>query len=356
MRPLRILYRAEGSRLIGTGHVLRAVRLSDAWNAMGLGKVTLALSGDEVGAALAARASATVVSVLGNNPHHGKPVFNPQSLANLGADVRWDVAVIDMLDTYAGTLDMVRSIATTVITLDDRGPGRTDADAIINVLVREPRRDGLPGNVRLLEGPEYATVDRMYAETAPVRTCRTGACKALITLGGADSAGLALKVARAMHGVPDIAEATFICGVGAVHGEELRQALAELPWPTTVVQQVPSLREMLIQCDVAIVAGGLTMHEACCVGTPALAVCQPIDHQMELAEWFRSQGAMDTAGNGVTASVADIRDALIRLIRDCGARRSMSMVGPGLVDGRGTERTARAIADIARQIHQEVNL
>lgn len=347
MSPLRILYRAEGSRRIGTGHVLRAVRLSHIWRGQDIGEVTLALSGDDVGADLAARASATVERVPGSAPHDGKPRFDPSGLASVASRDAYDVAVVDMLDTETGTVEAVRQYARTVVTLDDRGSGRREADAIINILVREPNPDALPETVELMEGPEYATLDAGYAAPAPPRLCADPPCKVLVTLGGADSSGLALKVAHAMEGVAGIGEVIFVCGVGAVHGRELFDMIGSASWAATVLPQVPSLRDLLIGADVAVVAGGLTMHEACCVGAPSLAVCQPIDHQSELAEWFHTRGAMDTVGDGVRASVHEIGAALARLIGDRQRRQDMASIGPSLVDGMGTERTARAIANVA---------
>ena len=349
MNQLHILYRAEGSRRIGTGHVLRAVRLSEVWHNQGIGEVTLALSGDEVGAALAERAAATVIKVNGVEPLNGKPVFHADSLANAVGNRIYDVAVVDMLDTGLGELAALSGLARTVVTLDDRGPGRTEADALINILVREPHPERLPSSVRLMQGPQYATLDASYAEPTPSRSYIPAPCRVLVTLGGSDSSGLTVKVACAMSKLDCVAEATFVCGVGAVHDADLRRILKTASWPGRILQQVPTLRDLLIDADVAVVAGGLTMHEACRVGTPALAVCQPIDHQEELAEWFRSCGAMETVGNGVSATLDDIRGALARLICDSDARNAMGQAGPPLVDGKGTERTASAIAALAKR-------
>jgi len=89
------------------------------------------------------------------------------------------------------------------------------------------------------------------------------------------------------------------------------------------------------------------MHEACCVGTPAVAVCQPIDHQVELAEWLEVQGAMRSAGDGTKCGADRIAQLVCEVAGDASSRRAMSEAGRALVDGRGTDRTARAILDIA---------
>jgi spore coat polysaccharide biosynthesis predicted glycosyltransferase SpsG len=344
--PLRVVYRAEGSRHVGTGHVLRAVRVINAMQAIAPVDVVLALSGDSVGQTLAEGCAGRVMVVGGDSADGGKPVFDPRTLAPVAEFGPYDLAVVDMLDTPGGALKAVRSLARSVVTMDDRGEGRRCADAIVNVLVREPDTCGLPQGVSVFEGPEYATLDSVYADPVPSR--RIGpvgpeGCRVVVTLGGADAAALSVKVAESLVGVQGIRSVLFICGMGSGTVDALHAVTATAPWEVHVVRRIPNLRQALLEADVAVVAGGLTMHEACCVGTPSLAVCQPIDHQIELAEWFHAHGAMDTVGDGTCARPELIRDAMTELLRDVNRRRMMSERGRALVDGRGAERTARVL-------------
>ncbi len=91
------------------------------------------------------------------------------------------------------------------------------------------------------------------------------------------------------------------------------------------------------------------MYECCRTGTPALAVPQPIDHQFELAQVLSQAGAMATVGDGLETPVERIAEEVAQLARDPKARRRMSERGPSLVDGRGTERVAQALIEVARR-------
>lgn len=347
MTPFRLLYRAEGGRHVGTGHVLRAARLIAAIRSLVPTEVVLALSGDRDCAALAEGLRDSIRWVEGEPPADGKPVFRPDSLQCVAEDRPFDAIVVDMLDTPQGALSWLQSNDAAIVTMDDRGEGRSDADAIVNVLVREPLASRLPEGTDLFEGPAYATLDSAYTEPAPLRRIADHASRLLVTLGGADAAGLVLTVAKALLGVRDIGHIDFVCGAASPHRAALQSQITGAPWQAGVHGQVPNLRGLLLEADLAVVAGGLTMHEACCVGTPAVAVCQPIDHQVELAEWLEVQGAMRSAGDGTKCGADRIAQLVCEVAGDASSRRAMSEAGRALVDGRGTDRTARAILDIA---------
>lgn len=347
MRALRILYRADGGRSVGTGHILRAKRLLAALADAAETDAVLALADDPIGLRLADGTPAHVVTTGPLHSAHGKPVFDPASLAPVVAQRQFDVIAVDMLDTPEGSLSSLRRFARRVITFDDRGAGRLGADAIVNVLVREPQPASLASGTLLAEGPEYATLDPVYATPTPVRDIKPSHLNALVTLGGADSAGLTLKVLRALLDVDGLAVVSVVCGIGSGWREQALDIAQGAPWRLNLHDQVPNLRDLFLSADLAFVAGGLTMHEACCTGTPSIAVCQPIDHQPELARWFAERGAMLTVGDGAQAEEREIADAARGLVADAARRASMSAVGRRLVDGRGTQRTARLILRVA---------
>lgn len=347
MRPrLRVLYRADGGHRIGTGHLLRAVRVLNELETMVSLSAVLAMSEDPAGLRYAEQAPARVLLLPASETAGPKPRFDPLTLIQATNLDDFDVVVVDMLDTDAGTLAGLGGPTRAVITMDDRGPGRMDADAIINFLVREPAPDALPSHVRLFEGPQFVTLDSSYSAARLRRRARSrNGATVLVTLGGGDAAGLTVKVARALLSLEAIGRVDFVCGLAFQHRQELDELLCHAPWQSCVHIGVPSLHRFFLRCHVAVVAGGMTMHEACCTGTPAIAVCQSIDHQLELAEWFAHEGAMINLGDGQKVDEKTIRDAVARLVGDASLRRRMGRVGRRLVDGEGTRRTAAAIWD-----------
>jgi spore coat polysaccharide biosynthesis predicted glycosyltransferase SpsG len=242
-----------------------------------------------------------------------------------------------------------------LVTFDDRGEGRRHASAIINILVTEPDPASLPAGVRLFEGGPYVVADPLVVRTArriEERDLRH-ARRAFVTMGGADAAGLTVKVACALHLVPELEMVEFASGPAFPHREELEEVLRDAPWESRVLGGMPTLAERYLAADVAVVAGGLTMYEVCLIGTPAVAVAQPIDHQFELAARLQAAGAQLSAGWGLDATVEDIARAVRRLVEDEALRRSMSAAGRALVDGRGTERVCDVLLSAASASRRE---
>jgi spore coat polysaccharide biosynthesis predicted glycosyltransferase SpsG len=349
-RPLRVLYRADGGHPIGTGHIWRAARIMKEL----AGRVELdarILFAEDpfarrVAEAMPARAVALpprcdVTAV--------KPVLSAGPLLAEIEREPADVIAVDMLDTPEPDMVALRATGIPLVTFDDRGEGRRHADTIIDVLIEEPAEDSLPRSTRILEGGDYVVLDPVF-ETAHSGSPRRefgSLRRVFVAMGGADAAGLSMKVARALRLVEGLEEVQFVCGPAFPHHEELRRVTDGAPWQCELLDHLPGLLDRYRWCDLAIVAGGLTMYEVCCTGTPSLAVCQPIDHQLELADRLSAVGAMATVGYGLEASVEQIA-AAVRQLADPEARRKLSDAGPALVDGKGTARVADAILDAAR--------
>ena len=349
---MRLLYRADGGHPIGTGHLFRAARILTALARRAPLDAVLLAACDE-GALSIARSAPARLRLLPrpSDRHAVKPLLEAEPVLDAIREHDPDVVVVDMLDTPAEAMAAIRATCRSLVTFDDRGPGRLYANLLINVLVAEPHADALSGSTRLLQGPAYAVLDPVFAGPLPSVSDRSFGPleKVLVTMGGADTAGLTVKVARALQPMGELRRVEFCCGPAFPHTDALAAALEGAPWEYEVYVGLPHLLERYLSCDVAMVAGGLTMYETCATGTPAIAVCQPIDHQYELAEQLARAGCMLSVGYGADASEASLRHAVRELASDPARRRGMSEAGRALVDGRGTERAAAAIAESVRR-------
>lgn len=350
-RPLRVLYRADGGHPIGTGHIWRAARIMRALAGRVELDARLLFAEDPFARRVAETMPARAVALPPRSDIGAvKPVLSAAPvLAELEREPA-DVIAVDMLDTPEPDMAALRATGIPLVTFDDRGEGRRHADTIINILVEEPAPDSLPRSTRLLEGGNYVVLDPVF-ETASADALRREfgpLRRVFVAMGGADAAGLSVKVARTLRSVKGLDDVQFVCGPAFPHREALRRATAGAPWRCELLDNLPGLLDRYRWCDLAIVAGGLTMYEVCRTGTPSLAVCQPIDHQLELADRLSEAGAMATVGYGLDASEVRIA-AEVHGLADRDVRRRMSEAGPALVDGQGTRRVADAILETARR-------
>jgi spore coat polysaccharide biosynthesis predicted glycosyltransferase SpsG len=105
-----------------------------------------------------------------------------------------------------------------------------------------------------------------------------------------------------------------------------------------------TLRDPMLKADLAISAGGHTLYELAATGTPAVAV-ETADNQAENVRAMATQGSVCAVGRADDPSViAACEAALRRIFEDREARRAMSAAGQRVVDGRGAQRVAHAVA------------
>ena len=111
----------------------------------------------------------------------------------------------------------------------------------------------------------------------------------------------------------------------------------------TVYKNITDMLERIHFADLIICAGGNTLHEAACIGTPAI-VFPSMPHEIRTARCF------EDSGFGHVMDIENIsRDSLweaCESMMDYSVRKRMSGRGKELSDGLGVER----IMDIIRKI------
>ena len=94
--------------------------------------------------------------------------------------------------------------------------------------------------------------------------------------------------------------------------------------------------DVLLSCDVVVTAGGNTLLEAACAGTPAIVLYED-PHEREQGEALEAMGFGRCLGAGTGLDRAAIAKAL-ELLDDPGERARLRARGRALVDGQGTAR------------------
>jgi spore coat polysaccharide biosynthesis predicted glycosyltransferase SpsG len=356
---MRLLYRADGGNRIGTGHLFRAARVLRELAKIVPLEAHLAAADDPLLDRIGFDADVTIhrlpqpftTTWSGSDSDRSgvKPLLAAEPILPILAGCRFDLVAVDMLDTPEAEMRALAGAGVPLVTFDDRGAGRRFARAIVNILIEEPDPRSLPPALSLYQGGPYVVLDPPFADAYDAGIRReTGPLRSVfVAMGGADAAGLTVKVARALCQARGLETVRFVCGPAFPHRAQLLEVISSAPWKGETLDFLPNLIPCYRECDLAIVAGGLTMYEVCCTGTPALAVSQPIDHQLELSDRLAAAGAMATVGWGLDAAEEEIAGAVMRLAGRPDLRRRMAEIGPTIVDGRG----ARRVADVFAGLH-----
>lgn len=313
--PPACLFRVAAGPRLGFGHLMRARALAQG---LGVRPVVSLRGGQE------ARRAATA---------SGWTVVN-------GTDALRRRAVVVVDDPHAGHrrawVDRARRLGAFVVSVHDggRAPG---ADLVVsgNLGVARPRARG-----DVLSGVQFYLLDRRLADARRRRRRAARALdrpRVLVALGGGRHVrALARPLVDEIHRRCPHASIAVAAGFTSGHRPPLRHAR----WLSVRT----GLWRVLARCDAAVVAGGVTLYEACALGVPAVGLAV-VRRQRPAIRAFARRFALLDGGGGRRADLdlARAAQAVARLLDDAALRAATTARSRDLVDGQGSRRVAAHI-------------
>jgi UDP-2,4-diacetamido-2,4,6-trideoxy-beta-L-altropyranose hydrolase len=304
--PLQVLFCVAAGPRVGFGHLVRCRSLA---RAMGVTPLVWIRGGARTRALAAAR---------------GWTLAGPDTAPDL-------VVVDDPAQAPAETwVKRARRLGVPVASVHDLGLSHVESDLVI---------DGSIGAHGHLRGPQFAILDPSIGvlrreNRQPVRG------RVLIALGGGSHVlALAGRVSRAIAEKSPGAEIHVVRGFAGGRASGLRHG--------TWVEAPDGLASELAAAQVAVVAGGVTLYEACALGLPVVAL--PVvaaQHATVRAAACRG-AAIDTGRPPVDdCMVSRTADAVAALLQNPGLRRRQSEAAKALVDGDGAARVAAHLKEL----------
>jgi spore coat polysaccharide biosynthesis predicted glycosyltransferase SpsG len=310
----RVLFRAAAGSKQGYGHLMRCGALATALEV----ERDLSLRGSPAAAHVArglgwkigARASAT--SRLAACP---------------------DLLVIDdpSADQATPWVRQARRQRIPVATVHDPGIGRFSSDLRIdgNIVWGD---GSVPAD---LQGPEFAILDPIIPEIRSRRPPREPQ-RVLITLGGgqhvrAIGARLAERIATIVPG----ASIDVVAGLGG------KAPSTPLPARCRWVVAPSGLAQLLATASVAVVAGGITLYEACALGTPVVTLAVTPAQRPTTTAVAAAGVSIDASAPTRTMAINRAAADVAYLLANPERAARLGWCGSRLVDGQGAARVAR---------------
>jgi len=228
-----------------------------------------------------------------------------------------------------------------VAAIHDLGLGRVPADLSIDgspVLANRSR----PAD---LQGPAFAILDPDIVE---LRGAQRPRGRVLVALGGgARGRRFAVRVARAL------VRQSGTVTVDLVAGFAPPRRLASLPSRCRWVRAPHGLAMRLSSTTVAVIAGGVTLYEACALGTPAVAVPIVPAQRLTIDAFARARAVVSPVAHLGHSAPDRVAFAVLDLLGDTVRSRAFGRQAARLVDGHGARRVARSLMSLVRRARRE---
>lgn len=332
-----VVFRADGSPSIGSGHIMRMLALAGV----------LENSGWKIGFAASEE---TLDSIPLLTERISDCLALPAAANEAEAmKLRWpggaDVLIVDHYGRDAEFEQACRPWARKIVVIDDLADRKHDADILVDSSTGDVRSYAglVPSHCKMLVGPRYAMINPGFLHAREAALQRRGGnnvARILVTMGQMDpdnATGLALDAIEASG---FLGEVVVVLGQAARHLSEVRRRATGRTRLRVNVSDMPAL---ITNCDLAVGAGGVTAWERACLGLPSILI-EIADNQKGLIATLVQSGAAVFAGrlneidkDAVAATIAGLLDAVDR-------RKEMSSAGARLVDGRCAQRILFALA------------
>ena len=225
--------------------------------------------------------------------------------------------------------------------------------ARMDVVFTRTRRNASLGSARVYGGLQYAIFndycqaidDASYERSLGRKELPIGVC-----MGGADAANKTLIVLQALAGLVEPTTIWVLLGEGYAHSyNQLVDAVrCDSRHEIILAKANRSMWQILGNCALGVMAGGLTTVEAVYAGLPTINVFERVEHAAMLTELFEAGVCLNgglMSGRSLEPAAAAVR----RLSADRAELRAMRGRTRGLVDPLGPVRVLREIEQAVLQ-------
>ncbi len=338
-----ILFRADGNKEIGTGHVMRCLSIADAFNESGV-KAAFVTADNNL---------KDLIEERGYQCHVLHTDFKDMKseLSILKRQTFFAAADAIVVDSYHADDDYLLSLTREkkTVYIDDY-PVKRPVDVIVNYNIYADRdeyakiMDG--SRTLLLLGPEYAPLRREFRDIKPI-VIKEWAKDILFLAGGSDPAHAALGFAKELTGHEDGLHYIIVTGAMSDDNSRINAIAGRSGGRIEVRSNVKDMKGLMCSADLAVSAAGSTLYELCACGVPTLCYILA-DNQRLVAEGFKDKGAMIFAGDlrEKESFYADLYREIISLSSDLNIRQACGKKAAELVDGNGAVRLVKKLKEV----------
>jgi len=337
----RVLFRVDAGSGIGLGHLVRCLALAHALQQLGL----------ECSFFTSSKVEARVQS-------HGG-IFTPLGAFKVGGALDLEqtiglahqhncrAVIVDSYDTDANYLARLRDEHFFVVMIDDLAAFPFPCQLVVNgsIYAQDKLYGSASGDTEFLLGPQYILLRPEFWNIEP-KPLREQVENILVLLGGFDPLDLMPRLLGALDTLKGPLRITAIVGLFFENRSEIEAVARGMEHAIELEFNPPDVRDLILDADMAISAGGQTIHELLACGCPTVAL--PIaENQLPNVQAWAERGAVlavaDTLAMMQAKAVNRVMGAIQTLHQSPQLRAELRENGRRWIDGQGAVRVAKKI-------------
>lgn len=332
-----IIIRADASTRIGTGHLMRCLALAQGWQERGGEVVFVSFCESPALLQRLQEEGFQVIPVKETHPAKG----DWECLSRILAQHPESWVILDGYHFDQSYQVRIKERGHPLLVIDDIAHlEHYYADVILNQNIHADALSySCESYTKLLLGPRFVLLRREFWEWRGwERNISQVGKRILVTLGGADSDNVTLKVVKAFQQLKiDGLEAVVVIGPANPHWETLQSIVRTSGMSIRLESAVKDMPHLMAWADVAISAAGSTCWELLFMGLPSLLIVMA-GNQRLAASKLSERGLAINLGEAFAVTPQAIAVYLKELIENFGRRLQTAQLGKELIDGLGIER------------------
>lgn len=325
---LKVFILTEGGKDIGLGHVVRCISIAQAFEKKGIRPVFIVNGDDSVREFV-----------------RGRDVRIEDWLKSRSAmfdEIKDSDAVV--IDSYLADLSFYETASALTrqpVYIDDNVRLDYPQGTVVNgsIGAEDMRYEKRPGVTRLL-GVKYIPLREDFCDVQD-KEIKPSALDIMITFGGDDTRDMTAKIVELLGKEFPQCMKRVVIGK-SFSGQERFEALCDARTEMIFSPDAEKMKELMLNSDLAVSAGGQTLYEFARIGVPTVVV-SVADNQMGNIRGFQRAGFIEYAGPWDRPDLERKITGCIRSIMPQGVRKEMKRKGRSLVDGKGASRVVERI-------------
>jgi UDP-2,4-diacetamido-2,4,6-trideoxy-beta-L-altropyranose hydrolase len=353
---LRFLFRVDGSRTIGSGHIVRCAALASVLKRDGNDTCFICRNAaGGLGEWLQAQGFSVRSCVV---PGGWSQIQDAElTLAALEGE-SFDWIVVDHYELGLEWEHAMTPAGARILAIDDIGrPHECDIllDQNYPNSIHAKYKNNVPDHCTRLLGPAFSLVRSAFGSlrTRSLARPRDRISSILVFMGGGD---LRNETSKAVEGIGNACVPSLTINVVVGNSNPhvgIVASLVDRMRNARLHVQTSQMAELMASADIAICAGGTTTWERCVLGLPAFTTILA-DNQVPIVHAMAASGVDQPLGWHHELSADDYARALatfdIRLLPEMSTRASK------ICDGRGAERVSRQLTRWPLNADTEIDL